>query len=76
MLTDAMILTLQLALVALIALPLVGLALRGSRFSARDGQIRHVAAPGAIRVAAVGPWRLPQLDERVFAITRARSPGR
>jgi hypothetical protein len=74
MLTDAVMLT--LAIVALIALPVAGIALRRSRFDARDGHIRHWAAPEAIRVAAVGPWRLPQLDERVFAITRARSPGR
>jgi hypothetical protein len=76
MLTDAMILALQLAIIALIALPVVGFALRRRRFASSDGHIGYCAAPEAIRVAAVGPWRLPQLDERVFAITRARSPGR
>ena len=76
MLGDAAMLTLQLAIIALIALPAIGLVLRRTRVDARGRSIRQWAAPDTTRVAAVSPSHLPQLDERVFATTRARSPGR
>ena len=76
MLSDAAILTLQLAVVALIALPLVGLVLGKGRVHVRHGHVRHWAAPEPMRVAAVGPSRLPHLEEQEFVSTRARSPGR
>jgi hypothetical protein len=76
MLGDAAMLTLQLAIIALIALPAIGLVLCKSRVDARERRVHQWAAPEATRVTAVSPSRLPQLEERVFATTRARSPGR
>jgi hypothetical protein len=73
---DVAMLTLQVAILALIALPAIGLVLGKRRVDARKRSVHQWAAPEATRVTAVSPAHLPELEERVFATTRARSPGR